>query len=423
MCEAESGLPYGETKPSVVNFSHTPTSSIFKSVGKMPLIRLAPGLYLRKQGDHAYYLARLQVNGRRADRSLGSAETTTLAEAMIALDKLKRETKAAGQVPRQKKTKAVTLAEVMPTALEAIAEVKRWKTAGSRRQWEQSLADYALPTLGHLHVDEITTDHIHAALRKIWMDIPETASRVRGRLEAVLDWCILKGLRQPPNPAMWRGNLALLLPSKTKVKPVEHHEAPTMTELRKAVAYCLAHPSPVSGALLFATATVARISEVRYARREEVSNGLWTVPRERMKVDSGEAHRVPLSPLAASAIGMGRKRGLIFTADGEPLALDSPRLKLVAIIGRAVTVHGIRSTFRDWAAREGVPDAVAEKCLAHQWGSKVTRAYFRDSLFDQRRDVLCRWASALTDGAGLGALDGKPGHKVDAQHGEGSRRT
>lgn len=342
----------------------------------------------------AYYIVRLTINGKRCDRSLGRVDQMSYAEAKLAAIRLAENPTAA-----VKQTASPSFIDILPLAMEDIAMAKQWKNEDSRRQWEQSLSDYAVPILGNKPVAEISLNDVHATLKRPWLEKPETASRVRSRIEAVLDWCTLRGLREGANPATWRGNLSLLLPPKTKVRRVQHHAAPTLDELRVAISYCRLHPSPVSALLLFTAATVCRVSEARLALKEEINEDLWVLPIERMKVEKDVAHRVPLSLLAREALAMGENHSpYLFSANGRsPVALDSPRLKLNDILKKKVTTHGIRSTFRDWAAREGVEDAVAEKCLAHAWGDKTTQAYYRDDLIDRRREVLDRWAQAILE--------------------------
>ncbi|MDO4936683.1 MAG: site-specific integrase [Sutterellaceae bacterium] len=274
-----------------------------------------------------------------------------------------------------------------------IEKVKRWKNAKSYQQWYQSLNDYAMPTLATIRVDKISTNDILNCLEPIWYDKPETANRVRARIGAVMDWCRVRGYCSGVNPASWRGNLDTVLPSRYKIQQPKHHEAPTIQELKTVVEYCMAHPSPVSGALLMVIATATRITEVRGALAEEIIHGIWNIPADRMKAK--KPHRVPLSTLADVALSMAKDKGLLFTHQGKQLGSDSPRVKLTMIVGRKVTVHGIRSTFRDWCAREKVPDAVAEKCLAHAYGDKTVQAYFRDDLLDHRKSVMQKWADLM----------------------------
>ncbi len=349
-----------------------------------------PNIFIKRVKGTDYYVARWTENGKRKDRSLGRVDSLSPSQAKLAALRVVEETGA------EEKSNAPTFGAVLDEAMKDIAQVKQWKNQRSERQWRQSLTDYALPALGDIPVDKITAEDIHRTLAPLWTQKTETASRVRMRIEAVLDWCAVKKLRSGANPAVWRGNLALLLPAKGKIAPVKHQEAPTMDELKKAVAYCRAHPSPASGLFLFTCATVVRNTEARFLMLEEIEGDVWTVPAARMKTEQASDFRVPLSTLAKEPLAYAKTEGYAFTANGSPLSIDTVRLKLNNILGRRVTLHGVRSTFRDWAAREGVDHAVAEKCLSHVWGNQTTQAYFREDLLDQRREVMQRWADALS---------------------------
>ncbi len=347
-----------------------------------------PNVFIKRVKGTDYYVARWTEDGKRKDRSLGRVDSMSPSQAKLAALRLVDE----HDEPR---SKAPTFGAILDEAMKDIARVKQWKNGRSERQWRQSLNDYALPALAERPVDQITADDIRKALVPIWTQKTETASRVRMRIEAVLDWCTVKKLRSGPNPATWKGNLALLLPAKGKVSPVKHQEAPTIEELQKAVAYCKAHRSPASGLFLFTAATVVRNTEARFLMLEEIEGDVWTVPTARMKTEQETPFRVPLSSLAKYALEWAEPEGYAFTANGSPLSIDTVRLKMNDIIGRRVTLHGVRSAFRDWAAREGIDHAVAEKCLSHVWGNQTTQAYFRDDLLEQRREVMERWACAL----------------------------
>lgn len=342
-----------------------------------------------------YYVGRFTMNGKRLDRSLGAVGSITLQQARVALGVIIEELESKSPVETDDRP---TFADILPEALETIAAVKKWKNDASRRQWEQTMRDYAVPVIGDKAVADITVDHVFEVLRPIWVKRPETATRVRMRLEAVLNWATVKGLRTGANPALWRGNLQMLLPARNKKATVKHMEAPTIDELRSIVLYCVKHPSPVSGLLLVVAGSACRVTEARMMMAQEIRDGIWTIPGDRMK--NSMPHRVPVTEMIRAGLAMGNQKGerLVFSASpsGEaPLSLDSPRLKIVKIIKRKVTAHGIRSTFRDWCAQAGVPDAVAEKCLSHTWGDATVQAYFRTDLLDQRREVMRRWAETL----------------------------
>lgn len=359
----------------------------------MKKTRVAENIY-RVEGDgpRAYFIARFRVNGKQYDRSLGG-EGQSLRQLKAKLGQI-----IANFETTQNSKKR--FADIMGQAVADIGSVKRWRNPKSEQQWLQSLRDYCLPVLGHKALKDISREDVLAVLRPLWDTKTETASRVRMRLEAVLNWGITRNLLTGPNVAVWRGNLDLFLPARSKVKPVRHHEAMTLAETQKAVAYCLSHQSPASAAILFGIATVGRVSEFRLALWQEIEGDTWMMPSSRRKDGKEFPHRVPLSTLAKKALDMAKTSGcesdFIFSFQNRlPLSADTPRLKLIDIIGRPVTMHGVRSTFRDWAAIHGIQDAVAEKSLSHKWGNEVTEAYYRTDLLEQRRVVMEQWADAL----------------------------
>ena len=336
----------------------------------------------------AYYFARFSVGGKLREKSLGRADEIGVREARKRLAELL----TAEEIPAAAQK---TFGEIYEQAVEDIKAVKRWKNPKSEKRWLATLERYAVPAFGAVPVDQVTREQVVAALRPIWERIPETARRVQQRLDAVFSWAMVRGLRRGDNPAIWRGGLEFYFPASGKVKKERHHTAPTLDELRAAVQFCELHHNAGSGVLLLTIATACRVSEARLATADQIDLGhsLWDIPAESRK--TGDRLRVPLSSLALEAVAMGETAGLLFRGTKGPLALDTPRMKFTNITGRAVTVHGIRSTFRDWCAETGVPDAVAEKCLGHQWGNEVTRAYYRSDLLEERRAVLEKWAAEL----------------------------
>lgn len=356
----------------------------------MSKIQIAPNLFIiEKASGKKYYVARFSVNGKQIDRGLGNVEKVTLREAKQGLARL-----ILSPIEPTKKTN-MTFAEAVPIALKDLAIVKQYKNDRSTHQWEQSLNDYAIPHLGEIDVEAITKDDVLHTLQKIWFEIPETAKRLRSRIEYVLAWSIRRGYRKTPNCATWKHNLEFDLPAKEKVKPVKHHEAPDYDEIRKIVRYCLEHPSPVSGAILLDIATAVRISEVRLAKPEEIQGDTWVCPVDRRKVSVN--YRVPLSTLAMKALVMAQNTEYIFTWTGKPIGLDSPRLKLQKITGRNVTMHGCRSTFKDWCLEHGKDDILSEKSLMHTVGDRSYQAYQRSDLLEQRRVLMQEWADFLLE--------------------------
>jgi integrase len=253
-------------------------------------------------------------------------------------------------------------------------------------------------------VENIGTEHVLACLRPIWAEIPETASRVRSRIELVLDYAAALGWRTGVNPAMWRGGLKALLPAKGKLRTTRHYAALGWRDAPSLVQRLLSQPGGMGTlALAFLILTAARSGEARGATWSEIDlvTATWTIPAERMK--AGREHRVPLS---GPAIDLLRMLAMVRTAsplvffgvgsDGRPVA-DVTLKDVLRRLGHGdVTVHGMRSTFRDWCADNGRPWDLAEAALAHLPASKVVQAYQRSDMLEQRRGLMAEWASFLT---------------------------
>ncbi|MBN8890987.1 MAG: hypothetical protein BGP12_12380 [Rhodospirillales bacterium 70-18] len=292
-----------------------------------------------------------------------------------------------------------------------------WANPKHRQQWTNTLATYADPHFGDVPVSGVGTAHVLAALEPIWTAKPETASRVRGRVEAVLDYAKARGWREGENPAAWKGHLSMTLPARAKVAAVEHHPALPWQQVGAFLTALRSRASIAARALEFGILTAARSGEVMGARWGEIdlAERVWTVPAARMK--AGREHRVPLSGAALAVLdGMAKLRrtdspdGFVFpgAAPGKGLsvmALDMAVRRMNKTDkpdalppwrgagGRAVVPHGFRSTFRDWAAETtAYPNEVVEMALAHAVGDKVEAAYRRGDLFDKRRRLMDEWA-------------------------------
>jgi len=277
-----------------------------------------------------------------------------------------------------------------------------WRSPVHRRQWKHTLGAYAFPIIGSLAVGEVATEHVLEVLRPIWNRYPETASRLRGRIEVILSYAKARGWREGLNPAVWRGHLQIMLPAPGKVRAVRHHAA---LDWREAPAFMMAlrqQGSFGAAALEFAILTAARSGEVRGARWTEIDMqaSLWTIPGERMK--AGVAHRVPLSQAAMQILrrmaDLKNGSGLVFL--GQKYKVSMSDMTLGAVLRRMgrgdLTVHGFRSTFRDWAAEAThCAQEVAEQALAHVVGDKVEAAYRRGDLFEKRAALMRDWAAFL----------------------------
>jgi integrase len=265
-----------------------------------------------------------------------------------------------------------------------------WRNADHRRQWRNSIEQDVLPVIGDLPVDLIGTAHIVKVLEPIWASKPETASRIRGRIERVLAWATVRGFRSGDNPARWRGHLAEMFPARGKIAKTNHHPAMPYSEVPEFMTKLRARDHVAAKALEFLVLTASRAGEVLGMQWAEVdfATKTWVVPAARMK--SHRQHRVPLAPSAIEILkAQPRREPRVFNV-GD----DAMRLMLSELHGGGATVHGMRSAFRDWASeRTSYPPAVAEQALAHATGDKTERAYARSDLFEKRRRLMADWAA------------------------------
>ncbi len=277
-----------------------------------------------------------------------------------------------------------------------------WKNAKHAAQWPSTLATYVYPIFGELAVDAIDTALVMQALEPIWQNKPETASRVRQRIEAVLDWARVRGFRRGENPARWRGHLENLLPAPGKIRQVKHHAALFYSEISAFMSTLRDQEGVAARALELTILTALRTGEVIGARWDEfdLAGGIWTVPAERMKGrrEHRREHRVPLSTPALAlltALHQTRTSDVVFPGArrGKPIS-NMAMLMLLRRMGRRheLTTHGFRSTLRDWAAeRTNFPREIAEMALAHVVSDKVEAAYRRGDLLAKRRQLMEAW--------------------------------
>ena len=276
-----------------------------------------------------------------------------------------------------------------------------WRNDKHAAQWSATLSTYAYPTIGALPVQAIDTALVLKVLEPIWTTRPETAGRLRGRLENILDFAKARGYREGENPARWRGHLDKLLPALSKVRQVEHHAALPYTELPDFLTRLLEQEGTSARALEFAILTAARTGEVLGARWSEVSlrEKTWTIPAERMK--ARREHRVPLSSRALSILTemqAARESDELFVfpggKPGKPLS-NMAFLMLLRRMDRAdLTAHGFRATFKTWASeRTSFQNEIVEAALAHAIGGKLEQAYRRGDLFEKRRKLMDAWAN------------------------------
>jgi integrase len=355
------------------------------------------GLYLQIAANGSKsWIFRYGPQGRRY-HGLGAVHTITLAEARekardcrkLLLDGIdpitaRAEHRAAARLDA---AKAITFTEAATAYIKA--HRAGWKNPKHRQQWTNTLATYVNPIVGHLPVAVIDTGLVLRCLEPVWTTKPETASRVRMRIERILAWATVRGYRAGDNPARWRGHLDHLLPAQKKVARVRHHAALPYVDLPVFLAELRARDAVAARALEFLILTATRTGEVIGATWDEfdLAAGIWTIPADRMK--AGRGHRVPLANRAVKILeGMPRA--------SRPFPLSNMAfLQLLKRMGRgAITAHGFRSAFRDWAAETtGYPNHVVEQALAHVIGNAVEAAYRRGDLFDKRRRLMNDWAA------------------------------
>jgi integrase len=375
------------------------------------------GLWLIVEAtERRYWHFRYQWQGRQRSMSFGSVDQIGLPEART-LHAQARALVARGVDPLAQRKAGVPISVPSPVIDLAApsfafavdeylaAHEAGWKNPKHRQQWRNTLTAL-YPAIGDVPIATLDTSHVLQVLQPIWQATPESASRLRGRVEAVIDYASVRGWRERgPNPAAWRGHLKHALPAKAKLRPTEPHPALPWREAPAFMA-CLREQAGMGAlALQFAILTAARSGEVRGARWEEIdlTHGVWTVPPRRDNgtgMKNGKVHRVPLSrPALMILLRLAEIRdgsGLIFFGrERRKLLSDMSLTAVLRRMGRGdITQHGFRSTFRDWAADNGKPADAAERALAHVLGG-TRGAYERTDLLEARQTLMAEWACYL----------------------------
>jgi integrase len=352
------------------------------------------------------WLFRFAENGRERQMGLGSLDNVSLAQARDKAAECRRlRQEGIDPIEARDAQRAAAAAENAKTmtfdqcAAGFIAAHRAgWRNTKHASQWQNTLTTYVSPVFRNLAVRAIDVGLVIKALEPIWSTKPETASRVRGRIEAVLDWAAARGFRDGDNPARWKGRLDKLLPRPSKVRAVEHHAALPYDEISSFMVELREREGVAARAFEFAILTAARTGEVLGAQWSEIDSGakVWTVPAGRMK--SGREHRVPLSGAAVAVLkrmAKAREGDHVFPGDRRATLSNMAFLMLLRRMGRGdLTAHGFRSTFRDWAAeRTNFPNEVVEMALAHAISDKTEAAYRRGDLFEKRRKLMDAWAA------------------------------
>lgn len=361
------------------------------------------------------WIFRYQIAGKRREMGLGSYPSLPPNRARIARDRLRMAVKGGyDPVNEQSQRKARRIAYVDQEQRQSMdfagccdafitAKQQEWKSQKHRQQWENTLKTYAYPIFGHLSVDQIKTSHVLATVNPIWTSKTETAKRLLGRIERVMDYAISIGLRDSDNPARWQGHLVNTLPSPRKFQQVRHQRALPYS-LAPSLARDLAEvDTPASRALLLTLFSACRTSEVIEATWDEIDfkNRLWTIPAERMK--ASKTHRIPLTQRAIDTLKRQQQNSpdhYIFR--GQKTGSHLSNMAMASVLKRTnwhskTSVHGLRSTFRCWVAEKTTySDRLAEISLAHQLRDKVEAAYNRSDQLENRRELITDWCNFLT---------------------------
>jgi integrase len=385
------------------------------------------GLYLQvARGGSKSWIFRYRFKGHTSkagkplarEMGLGSVDAFGLAEARERARR-QRQLLADGIDPieaRKHQEMAVALAKAQTVPFQDCAKEyikahrSSWKSAKHADQWASTLETWVYPIIGKLPVGGITTDLVLKILQQpigtepgapsFWTARTETANRVRGRIETVLDWARARKLRDGENPARWKGLLDKLLPAKSQVAPVEHHKALPYADLPRFMAELRSRDSPSARALEFTILTAARTSDTIGAVGNEIDReeGTWTVPAARLKGKKGarkRAHIVPLPDRAMEIVAAPGSQFLFANESGEPLS-NMAMLELLQGMGfgEDLTVHGFRSTFKDWCSEQtAYPNEMSELALAHTVSDKVEAAYRRGDMREKRRRLMADWAA------------------------------
>ena len=351
------------------------------------------------------WVLRVTVDGRRREMGLGSFPDVSLADAREAASAARVLAKS-GVDPIQAKRAPQRKIPTFTTCAAAYIQAHRhgWKNAKHGRQWVRTLKTYARPALGDITVDRIETADVLKVLQPIWTNKTETAKRVQGRMENILDYAAAHKYRDPMNPARWRGHLDKLLPKPTKVKKAAHHPAMPYSEVPTFFAELEATGSPSARALQFMILTATRTNEVIQATWDEVDldAAIWSIPGPRMK--AGREHRVPLPESAIAILNtLSRIAGNPFLFPGARSRRPLSNMAMLTQMRRMgfgpkgtkgpYVPHGFRSSFRDWAGEvSSFPRDVAEMALAHVIQNKAEAAYRRGDLFEKRWKMMQEWA-------------------------------
>ena len=376
--------------------------------------RADPGLYLvvRKDGRYRAWVFRYKFQGKRKDMGLGDATikrlVTAKADALAAREMLSR-----GIDPISERRRFAQASEEHPETFEEFfrrvwetrMKVKRYKDPGTPPRYKRMVEKYALPIIGGKAIADVTVMDIKDVLEPIWTTMTNVPKTLRGILSDLFSFAIATGAYHGPNPALWRDGLEAFLPSREGLRPVKHRDALSLPALKTALGTLWDKcPTVISARLvIFIALCACRHSEARHAKWSEIDfeRKIFTVPPERRKDGKQEGFRIPLSDQALELLSICDRHGeYVFPSRYSPehVVSNIAALQTLQRCAGGTSIHGFRSTFRDWAAESGVDFIVAEKCLMHATGSATVVAYQRSDLLERRRPVMQEWADTILPG-------------------------
>ncbi|WP_462373674.1 tyrosine-type recombinase/integrase [Turicimonas muris] len=366
---------------------------------------ISSNLILRVRGGTRSFIFRYRLGGKRFDKTLGSAKRIGLTEAKKLADQLRGQLAiGAPLVTERDKRKEEAAKESVPRfegyaqeCIERLKSVKMWKSPKTYYKAVSTVERFVNPVIGSKKITDITRDDILKILEPLWIEKTDTAVHLRGRLQEILAYAVNDGYLEY-NPAAWGGNLDRYLPPPSKVSSSKHHEAMPLEELQDKIGCFYPATNRTRQVILFTILTASRVGESVPAKWSEIDwkNKVWSVPPERRKDGKPYPHRVPLSTQSLALLKSIEQRGeYIFSIKDSLGSRYSLRPLLQRMTGSKATMHGFRSTFRDWCAENGISDVLAEKSLMHATGNAVVQAYQRSDLLEQRREVMQAWADTV----------------------------
>jgi integrase len=359
---------------------------------------LVMGLHLWvKDSNKKYWIYRYTMGGKQKNIGLGAYPNVGLSDARIKAIEAKKKVNS-GIDPKPQKEVKIDLKLSKPTFSEFAKQFinnksSEWTNTKHRLQWEFTIEEYANPVIGNLLLDQITTEDILKILSPIWAKKTETATRLRGRIELILAAAMTRKLRNGLNPAQWKGHLETVLAKPNKIKKVKHHAALPFEEIPKFMNQLREMGTMAALALEFCILNASRTGEVIGGKRNEISGSVWSIPGERMKAK--KEHRVPLCDRSIQILKISQlldpNSEYLFSRKKRPLS-NMAMAMVIKRLKKDITVHGFRSTFRDWVSEKTDHSSeVAEMSLAHTITNKVEAAYRRGDLIEKRRALLADW--------------------------------